>query len=358
MGKYYSKSGTIYNYSKIKIPQEYHMLKMVSFKTNLRHTINMEVKIHQLVNILTDNYRQKSIDILCIQGIGDYIAAVKLITEITKHSEKSGDVFYFAPEFAVLDNINSVTSININSEINSKNRRSRSSRFSTDIKGIIGSNREIHNIIISRYPIVSTIFGDLDLNKNILEKKTIIGANISIFGNLISVYTTSLIKNMKNMGITNDNKRAKQIKNMNIVINHNIQQLRKRKYMTYNKTDIHLITGNLNISEINNGIITKEYSDFISKTKFVDIFRYLNSGEDIQNRKNYILLKMTDDIYRKRGDYYKLLDECRNPSDILKLIMKRYRIHFFDMYVRKDILHFNDTWEPIETVFMIHKNKH
>jgi hypothetical protein len=215
----------------------------------------------------------------------------------------------------------------------------------------------MQNIIISRYPIVSEIFKKYDdTNDEIFGTKTLTGANISIDGNIISIYSTELTRDIKNAGIINTNKRRHELKVLRTKIKKNMSQLKTNDYF---KTDIHILLGSFNIAEYIDDELNEEFISFIKRLHCVDFFRHMyakatGTTDSTDKRKDYIMLLLTDDIYQPNSEMNESFNKITVPADLFKFIMKRYKIHFLETTVVNTI---GDLY-PIETVMMMSKNMH
>lgn len=346
---------SITDYEKLKIPKEYRLLKIASYNINIRNTINLNNKIDRVVRYLTSNTKNKPIDVLCLQGIRDYYSACQLIKSIMS---ETGNVFYITPKLDITTEIDTDPLINPQYDTSKKNKR----RSTND------DSIKMQNIIISRYPIISDIYGEYDNNVKIDEifgTKTLNGANISVDGNIISVYSTELTRDIKNAKIMNVDKRRHELKVLRYKIRKNIAQLQTNKiFSNYFKTDIHMLLGSFNISEFIDDDLNEEFVTFIKQFHCVDIFRHMNAKDtgttdNTDKRKDYLMFLLTDDIYQPGTDNNAAFNKIKTSSDLFKFIMKRYKIHCLEtsIYVDADTEHTSDRF-PIEMVFMMSKNAH
>lgn len=339
-----SKDIKFTDYNKVKIPNGYKLIKMASYNVSLRNGINIQMRIEDTINYVFSSFKKKEIDIICLQGVYDYNSANIIVKEIINRSNEMKIKFYFAPDF---DDINISSSQSV-----SKRSRSRSKTDSRKIK--------IQNIIISRYPIISTIFGEID-DKNdfddIIGVHTIISANISIFGNIITVHNTYLSKDIRTANIINSDIRQSELDAVFAIIEQNRDNIKYNEI--YKKTDIEFLVGAININEMNNNELNEEFINIISDRHLVDIFRYLNDEDfgytnTTDERLNYIFMLLTDDMYDENSKFKKKIESLDNQSDLLNIIFDRFKIYFLDSYVRNDInIQGRANNYPIETVFMI-----
>ncbi len=219
-----------------------------------------------------------------------------------------------------------------------------------------------YNIIISKdYPIVEHIHKEIDESfkyRDILGKKTIIGANISVNGNIISVYNTALNKNIKTANIINSKIRDIESKSLFEAIQENKYNLQHdESYNTFVKTNIHLLLGSLNINEYDGA---EEFAKFIQNYHCIDIFRYINDNDmgytnTSSERLDYIFYLLTDDIYDD-PNLYKKFTKINTSQKLFEFILNKYGVYFFDIYVVKNIK-LSENY-PIECVFMIDLHNH
>lgn len=363
----HKKKFKIMDFDKVIIPKEYELIKISSHNVNIRNSVNITNKIREIVSYIVGLFKNKENDIICLQGIHDYNSAYKLIKELKIFSRRNRGSLYFAPEFEDVDSKSDDT-ISI-----------RKSKLDIDGIGIVRSSNtkryakkvETQNIIISKYPIVSTIFVDLGDKHDIddlIGTKTMIGANISIYGNIISIYNVELSHDIKSANIINDDVREKELAAVFDAINENQESLKLSFFYNYLKTDIHFLIGSLYITETLSSNLANhfnsEFARFVREYKCVDIFRHIHD-ENIplytnssSKRHDYIMFLMTNDIYQNNS-YLKQLKKLKSSEDLFKLIFKRYKVYFLDGYVRTDnYASHSSTNYPIECIFMLYKNKH
>ena len=130
----------------------------------MKKTINLDVKIKEIIDYLDTSHRNKVIDIICLQGFLDRISLDSFIKEYKNYCLKNKNSMYFAPSF---DNIDPTIDSSDNIEIESlsytrfnENKTPISNKFSINENN--NKKKLNHNIIISKYPIISTIFSELD----------------------------------------------------------------------------------------------------------------------------------------------------------------------------------------------------
>jgi len=350
----------ISDYEKIKIPKEYVLIKLGSYNVNLHNTMNTDNKIKEIISYMTSNFKHKTLDIICLQGFHDNVSLSNLVREFKKYCSKNKIKTYYAPSF---DNIETNGSSS-NSLIVTSKKMLELSIHGTKTSSSHGNNKMkkiMQNVIISKYPILSTIFGELDDKTDmddILGIQTVIGANILIGNQIISVYNTCLSKDIKTANIVNINNaqvRMTELNELMNIINKNKVNIKHDKCSKYDLSDIHLVTGTFGINEFGNGENNQEYMDLIRDRKCIDIFRYLNETDfgytsSSSERINYILMNLTDDLYDKKTEVYKNFKSVKTINEMLDLLFKRYQIHFLGNYV---INMDSSMYYPLECVFMI-----
>lgn len=331
------------DYSIITIPKNYTMLKIISYCIDLRISANIDLKIAEIISYIMNTKKNKKADIINLQGIRDILSLHLLVREIKKYCLEYNIKLYFAPEFDDID---------VDSELGGtrNGRRSRNlEEFSTKqtTKNPRKSSEQVgkqivHNIILSVYPIVGTIFAELDDKTNmddIFGIHSVIGANILIDDTVISIYNTCLSKDIRTSNIINDAVRTTELETLCKIINKNKINAR---------SDIHMLIGNLHIPEISNDDINEEYISSIKNKHFVDIFRYKFPKEfgyttSYNERNSYILLYIEDAMRTTIQD--------SNYEDVLNILYKQYKIHFMDLSVintNKNVINY-----PIECVCMV-----
>lgn len=338
-----SRNFKLDDYSKVKIPKEFKMIKMASYNISLSNSVSIYEKIKETIDYIISNFNNKSIDILNLQEINDGQSQYLLIEEFKKYCLEKNLTYYFSPSF---DNINPLAKNTSNSPTSSLHMIETS--FDKKNPGKEKKRKIIHNIIISKYPIISRIYEELDDKTDIddiLGIQTLTGANISIGSSTISVFNINLSCDIVAAQLINDDVRKTELDNiLEIIENNNIN----------NKSGINFITGTFNIPEIdsvNNNEINKEYDYLISKGHLIDIYRLISEKDHgytniSKERINYIFLHMTDDFYNEG------LIKNNNVQNLKANLFKRYKIHFFDYYVLDQYDSLSDFF-PIECIFMI-----
>lgn len=350
------KSININDYSDISVPKEYQLLKLVSYNLNISNTINSDVLIKKIVSFVAEIYKGKANDIICLQGINDHDVYYKLMKRINNFSKEMNDTFYIAPENNCIEYTDSggEDQLNFNSAIRNRSR------------SVKDPKHNFQNIIISRYPIVSTMLIELDDNHDVddvLGIKTLVGCNISIYGNLISIFNTELSKDIKIAGIINDNIRQLELNTIFDAIENNRKALASNTFREYTKTDINFLVGSLNICEFIGKGMNTEFIDLIKQYHCVDIYRHQSNekGYTTQSKKrlDYIMFLMTSDIYKEESPFNKKLQNINDSDDLIKFLTKRYKLYFININIIKneELKSISQNY-PIELVFILYKNKH
>lgn len=354
LSKIKKNNGTeIHSFNDVDIPKDYSMIKIATYNVNLKNSINLKFRIRRILDFINSSYKDKQIDILCLQGIHDYQSLETLIKNIKK--KFWAKELYTAPIYDDIFDIAPTTSYQLTpSNIITNSLRSTNISKNTTAKKI-----EIQNLIVSRFPIVSTTFNNLDTAgriDDVIGIKAIIGANINIYGNLVSIYSTQLSKDIHIANLSNTKLRRKEEQILFSLIKEN--KLNNETYEGLNLTDIHLINGTFNINYFDGNNMSEEFYNFITDYNCVDIYKYINPKKDgITNtekeRMDYTFLKLTDDVF-STPKWNKMFKKIKNDSELFNFIFKRYGIYFIDTYVRDDVNITNSTANfPVETVFII-----
>ncbi len=485
-----NKNITINDFSKVTIPKGYEVIKLATYNVNIKKAINLSHRIEEIISYLSSSYKNKEIDILCIQGIHDSSSANMLIKAIRKYAENNRLELYFAPTFdnipstsvglskknfsyddkycqkkiaiSTVDDINDVIESlifkkkifgqNTNDEESSegssegsseesgeesseeenegeskgeskgenkdnKNISNSPSPFvnqlheiqvtpaslfkirsinikvenkpdplknlrtqSTDSK-LLKTNRfekrskqeakkiQIQNIIISKFPIVKALYSELNKSsklENTLGPRSMIGANISIHGNIISVYNTRLNKDIKVAHLVTKNVREKEIITLFDTIQKNKEDLLCNRFDKYVRTNVHFLTGTLNIHEMIEDENNEEFDNFIQMHHCIDIYRYMCDNDKdkgytntTKKRLDYIFYLLTDDIYQETSPYYTQFQKMESTKDLFQFIFEKYKLYFLDICIRSDIYTSQESTNfPIECVFMLDKQNH
>lgn len=353
---------TINNFDKVNIPKEYELVKISTYNVNIRNTVNLSNKVDSIINYINESFKNKDTDIICLQGIHDTTSVYTLVKQFKRVTKITKQKFYYSPCF---DNIDSESDDDL-VMFSRNNSMLFSKKIDNNSKLKLSSKISTQNIIISRYPIVTDIFSELDSAmdiNDILGTQTVVGANISIYGNIISVYNITLCKDIKSANLINNDVRSKEMETVTAVVEQNKKTLKADIFDRYFTTDIHFLTGSFNIDNIYTNGVNIEYSEFIQKYRLMDIYRYMHSDDygytnTSDERMDYIFFLLTDTVYNNRDNLSKLHD-VQSKDELFQFILKIYKIYFLDICVRKD-LHINHASVsfPVEAVFMFYKNHH
>ncbi len=368
MGAKHSKTNAlITDYSRVKIPKDYTLIKIGTYNVNLKNTINVDYKIKEITSYITNNYKKKSLDIINLQGFSDTYSLYVLIRELKQYYAKHKQKIYFGPKFDNIEQSSSASNNTIPTPRTMIDMSFHSSGFGCGGNyGNYGNSNEninkklVQNIIISKYPIVSTIYSELDDKTDmddILGIQSVIGANILIGNTIISIYNTCLSKDIKTANIINSSVRTTELDTLIEIIETNKNKL-KTNFTKYNNSDVHLIVGSIHINETDKEGVSKEYVDLVTNKKCIDIFRYLHSTDPgyttaYKERMNYIFLNLTDDIYDKNEIICETFKGIKSSDQLFDLIFKRYSIYFLDNYVINHINNNTVMYYPVECIFFI-----
>lgn len=328
----------INDFSKISIPDNYSMVKIISYNVSLKNSINLYNEIFNITKYILTRIKGIYNDIICIQGIEDKYALYEFVCAIKKVSNKMNMTLHTVPDFEdiVVEKSNSYKSSFHLSWSHSK-------PVSMAVTEILSC------LIISRYPIINYNITKLmdDINCPLIL------ANININNTIITICNINLHKNIIN--IDKIETRKKELNKINNIVHNNKTHL-KNNYSKYNISDIIFICGNFNIEEIALGAINKEYLMLIQNYRMIDIYRYMNINNsgftNIHNKRtNYLMLKMTDDVYDENNEYNKLLQKIKSHNDMFSLLHKRYGTYFMNSNVNLSINYKYDF--PIEIILMI-----
>jgi hypothetical protein len=350
----------ISDYEKVKIPKEYSLIKLGSCNVNLHNTMNVDSKIKEIILYITSNHKNKSLDIICLQGFHDVFSMKNLIREFKKYCFENEIKMFFAPSFD--DIIVEPPVAGIVTTTRMLELSFHTPKKSTNRNSMGKMKKIIQNIIISRYPIIDMIYGELDDKTDmddILGIQTIIGANVLVGNKIMSIYNMCLSKDIKTaniVNISNAQVRMTELDTLMTFVDKNKISLQSDKFTEYDKSDIHLITGTFGINEFGNSDNNQEYLDLIQDRHYIDVFRYLNEkdcGYTTSNseRINYTFMNLTDDIYDKKSQTHNDFKNAKSISEMFDLLFKRYQIHFLGTYVIQS----NNVsmYYPIESIFMI-----
>ena len=335
-----NKQTHINDFSKINIPDDYTIIKLISYDVNLYNSIAMRENVYEIIKYIFGSDDKKNADIICLQNIQDKYALYDLVKSIKKTTINKNLSIYLCPAF----NDISVDTKEIDNSFDII--WSNSKPVSHDYE------YNVNNIIISRFPIIS-----YSVTKLSEDNRTIIAANINIKNKIVSVYNTYLSNDLINTHIDNKTLRNHEIDKLESVINQNKHLISTSvKYVYYRKSDIHLIVGNLNIKETSFKTLTDEYIDIVKDKHYIDVYRLQNpdiiGNTNIFNtRTSYIICKLLDKYCEKQSKYYKMLKKIKEPNDILKILFKEHQLYFIQTFVNYAIDYRN--YYPIECIFML-----
>lgn len=354
-----AKTVKINDFSMVKIPDDYALIKISSYNVNLRNSVNLDVRVKEIITYISSNYKNKQLDIINLQGIYDTSSLYVLIRDIKKYFSKNNIKIYTAPNFDDID----VSNTSANSIISSKKMFNISFNSPSDKNTDINKpKRKIsQNIIISKFEIIGTVYSELDDKTDmddILGIQTVIGANILIGERVMCVYNTSLSKDIKSANIINDTVRQTELATLFKIIQQNIKQLNiELKYSSYYNSDVNILLGTFNIEETQENKINTEFTNLIQNSHCIDIYRYLNDDDpgyttSFMERVNYIFMCITSDLYNKDSPFYKKIQKMKTSNELFDIIFKRYGIHFLDSSVIKNTDNNSLVYYPIESIFL------
>lgn len=324
-----------------KIPDNTSLLKISSINVNLVDSINRNDNIRTIVEYIFAEIYDTINDIITIQGINDHHAAILLMREIYKESNRRKKSVHIVPKL----------------EMKNSDSFDNSFQFQWNSTSEI-IEYELSNIIISRYPIITT--SNVNLNSLAEEKlvgnKKVIIANINVNGYLISIYNVTLTDDYLN--ISNSEFRKKEVKSITKIIKTNSEQTKKHNESVGNRLiikDVHIVCGNFNISETKGTSMNNELVQVLKTLKAIDIFRYyniINKNNDhghtsVHNKRDcYITIILFD---------HKMENETVTPDIILNKVYKNHGIGIILPYVVQTIK-INDNY-PIETILLLNNEE-
>lgn len=322
--------------AKYDIPENTQLIKISSFYVNLSDDVNRNDTIKILSKYIYSEYYNVEIDIVCIQGINDEKLVKLLVSEILNLS------------YELKIPINIVPKVELNNE-SYDNSIQLTWNSSSEIE-----NFDITNIIISKYPIITTskiMLNDTIDEKLIGSKKAII-ANINIEGYLVSIFNVVLSEDY--LGISNVDFRKHELEQLLKYIQLNNTEMKKINELYDLKLidkNINIICGNFNVNEIKNSKINSELTQIFKNLKALDTFRICNLSEkniftNINGYKDcYILLLLTG--MESSSDV--------TVQNILNYAYKTHGITVIKSYVDTNIQ--SNDYYPIETIFLLNKNE-
>jgi hypothetical protein len=339
-----SEDKIITNYKNVNIPEDYTMLKMVSYNISLENSISMRSNINKIVRYIFSNINNKVNDIICLQGINDKYAIYELILSIKKVALAKKIKLYFAPEYEDIQ----IATVNLSSSFQLAWSNTR------PVSKVL--QLETSNVIISRYEIINYLHETLDNNASYYNSHVIV-ANININNSIIAIYNICLCNDIISANINNENMRKNEIMKLNEIIINNSDMLKTDKmFKKYENKDISFIVGKFGIAETQHNSISQEYLDMTGNLRGVDIYRCKNNDEKgytnkSKKRNNYILLLLSTDIFDEKSKHRKLFMSIKTPEDMLRLLFKRYNIHCFYSDVNTNVNNRNDY--PLEIIFIM-----
>ena len=322
--------------AKYDIPENTQLIKISSFYVNLSDDVNRNDTIKILSKYIYSEYYNVEIDIVCIQGINDEKLVKLLVSEILNLS------------YELKIPINIVPKVELNNE-SYDNSIQLTWNSSSEIE-----NFDITNIIISKYPIITTskiMLNDTIDEKLIGSKKAII-ANINIEGYLVSIFNVVLSEDY--LGISNVDFRKHELEQLLKYIQLNNTEMKKINELYDLKLidkNINIICGNFNVNEIKNSKINSELTQIFKNLKALYTFRICNLSEkniftNINGYKDcYILLLLTG--MESSSDV--------TVQNILNYAYKTHGITVIKSYVDTNIQ--SNDYYPIETIFLLNKNE-
>lgn len=322
---------------KYNIPQNTSLLKISSFYINLNDDINRFESIKMIARYIFSNYYDVEVDIICIQGINNNKLVKIMIDEILHLSRDLQIPVNIVPKvnYNDLSNTNSIQLTWINS---------------SDIENI-----DTNNIIISKYPIITT--SRVNLNESFDEKlmgsrKATI-ANINVDGYLISIFNLILSEDF--LGVSNAEYRKSEIEKLFKYVKANnieMNKMNERYKLDLINKNVNIICGNFNIHEFKNCTVNSELIDIFKYIKALDTFRITNINNDntFTNTRGfrdcYILLLLNE---------LDLDNVNMTSSKILKYCLDVHGITIIKSEINNNIK--SNNCHPIETIFLLNKQE-
>ena len=284
----------------------------------LDDTAGKDTQIQKMLIYIIDN----KIDILCLQGFVKFSIICEFVNKLENiMKEKYANIkLYYAPQIS-LENNEDINSFDLTWSSNNENE-----------------NENIDCIIISTYPILNfskiKFIHHLDL---INSPKYIILANINYNNILISVYSLSLQENL--VGIRNTTIRKQQIEQLKSIILTNKSTIKNDLCINNIKNqNIHIMCGNLNINEIENDVINKEYINIFRKMKFIDTYKYVMKYKQLEQNDS-------TNIYGFRTSYITIFAEhidtnnTNNTNNIIDYITHYLHDNYGLLIINSNIIH-------------------
>jgi hypothetical protein len=315
----------------INIPKNTKIIKIGSYNINLNDSINRSEHIKNIVNYVFSEISSITLDVICLQGMRDRKLMRTIMKEIYKVSQKNKKPVDIIPKL----NFKNIGSCDSNTY------KMLMSYDETDYS-------DNTNMIISRYPIISSSYKILHSNKTLLI------ANISIDDYIISIYNTELTCDY--LGISNSLIRKKEIEDIKSEMNINLINLEKinnslnqyqNKYIIKN---INFLCGILNINEIINDNINPELLHFLSILNAVDIFRIMEENIEIldlynnnsKNTRDCYILAIIDSI-----------DIIQTNKYLINKLSKNHNTNIIAYYIVETFK--SNDYYPIEIILLLNQ---
>lgn len=312
------------------IPVGYKKINIISINIDIKNSINLKKNICTSVNYILSN----KFDIACFINIKDKISLYNFIEHIKKKSKEKNIILYFSPYYDIIINDSSFINTYTISEEDKNNSDSL--------------NNYYPHLLISKYPIHSYTIDNLNNNRT----TTLLCVNIIINGKIITIFLTSLSRDIESLKLSNKNNRSLEIIKIKKKINKTFNYLKNNFTKT---TDIGILIGNLNINEFNINGLTNEFLTFIKTCRVVDLHRYKYPNDKLITNNNkrllYILYILTDDLFNNKSEYNIELTNVTTPKDMFDIIFQRYNFYCLDINIDKNNLLSNNY--PIKIEFII-----
>lgn len=138
MGQTTSNNYVINDFDLVKIPKDSKIIKIASYYVDIKNTTNLHIRVDDVLAYFKNRFKNKDIDILCLQGVKDYTSAYTLIRGLKKYCFKKNIHIYLAPAFEEVTIIEKDNSINSSQSISLS--ISKISKISESRIEITGSN--------------------------------------------------------------------------------------------------------------------------------------------------------------------------------------------------------------------------
>lgn len=288
-------TNNIYDYSKVELPKNHNIIKIVNLSLNLKKGFSLAKSINIIVDYLFEDLNNKKADIITIQGLNDKYAVHEFISKFKNINKEKKRSYTTIPEFEDTDISMSENNTSIQKSI-------EQSWDSTSGENNI--TKKHSNLIISRLPIKKSSSIILnDSNGGIIKEENLIIANLDIDGKTIAFYNFSLTPDMLYV----DTKGIRKIQ-LEIIIDN----IKKNK--EENNIKDHIISANFNIPLLKDNSVNDEYTEIQKKYKLFD----LDLGEYEKNFHNKIIYTC---LYTNGYDI-----ENKKLNEIKKDIRKKYGV--------------------------------